>query len=366
MAMLLKILFVVLVSFHGLIHLMGVDKAFQYSELKHLTTPISKSSGIFWLITTVLFVATAVLFLLQKESWMFIAFAAVILSQALILMVWNDAKWGTIANFMILMVALLSFTTWRFEQQFKGDVKRLLQQTPSDVKLITESDLQHLPQPVQQYLHYSGVVGTPYPGNMYVKFNGEMRSREKDWFSFTSEQYNFFDKPVRLFFMKAKMFGITVPGYHRYEHQKALMNIKLFGLIDIVNIQSPELTKGETVTVLNDMCLMAPASLLSKQIAWEAIDSLTSRVIFTNGAVKVSAVLYFNEKGQLIDFISNDRYETNSRQWLPFSTPVSDYQAINGMNLIAYGEAVWHYTDTSFVYGRFNAKRIEYNVSSVK
>jgi len=45
----------------------------------------------------------------------------------LIIMVWKDAKWGTIANFLILIVTLLSFTTWRFEQRFKGDVKRLLQ-----------------------------------------------------------------------------------------------------------------------------------------------------------------------------------------------------------------------------------------------
>ncbi len=48
-----------------------------------------------------------------------------------------------------------------------------------------------------------------------------------------------------------------------------------------------------------------------------------------------------------------------------FSTPVSDYQAMNGMNLIAYGEAVWHYTDTAFTYGKFNTQKIEYNVISV-
>lgn len=366
MTTLLNIVFVALVSFHGLIHLMGVAKAFHYGELKQLTAPISKSSGIFWLVTTVLFVATAVLFLLKKESWMLIAFAAVILSQVLIIMIWKDAKWGTLANIIILSTAFLSFTSWRFEQQFRADVQDQLQKHTTASVLVTDADLQNLPLPVQRYLRYSGVVGKPYPYNMYVKFDGEMRSRGKDWFSFTSEQFNFFDEPTRLFFMKAKMFGITVPGYHKYENQKALMNIKLFGLIDIVNIQSAELTKGETVTVLNDMCLMAPAGLLRKQISWEAIDSLRSKLIFTNGAIRVSALLYFNERGQLIDFISNDRYETNTQQWLPFSTPVSDYQPVNGMNLLAYGEAVWHYTDTSFVYGRFNAKRIEYNVSSLK
>lgn len=362
----LKYLFAFIILMHGLIHFMGFAKAYGYGDMKQLTLPISKPAGSLWMLTAFLFTAAAVLFLLKKESWMWIAFPAILLSQLLISMVWKDAKWGTIANVILLVVAILSFTTWRFEQQFKGDVKRLLQKKSSASALVTEADLQHLPQPVQRYLRYSGVVGKPVLYNMFVKFNGEMRSRGKDYFPFTSEQYNFFNEPTRLFFMKGKMFGITVPGYHRYENQKALMNIKLFGLIDIVNIQSAELTKGETVTVLNDMCLMAPASLLCKQVEWEAIDSLKSKVIFTNGAIKVSAVLYFNEKGQLLDFISNDRYETNINQWLPFSTPVSEYKSMNGMNLIAYGEAVWHYTDSAFVYGKFRTDKIEYNVKEFK
>jgi hypothetical protein len=362
----LKYLFLFFMLTHGFIHFMGFAKAYGYGDMKQLTQPISKPTGSLWMLAAFLFITAAVLFLLKKDSWMFIALPAVVISQVLIIMVWKDAKWGTIANFLILVVALLSFTTWRFEQKFKGDVKRLFLQTPSDVKLITETDLHHLPQPVQQYLRYCGVVGTPYPHNMYVKFAGEMRSRERDWFSFTSEQYNFFDKPSRLFFMKGKMFGLTVPGYHRYENQKALMHIKLFGLIDVVNIDGPEITKGETVTVFNDMCLMAPGFLIDKRIAWEPMNDTTAKATLTNGTIKVSAVLYFNQQGQLIDFISNDRYETNSKQWLPFSTPVSEYKTLNNMNLISYGEAVWHYPDSAFVYGKFRTKKIEYNVSSIK
>jgi hypothetical protein len=352
---------------HGLIHFMGFAKAFDYGEIKNITTLISKPAGFMWMSTAFLFLVTVVMFLFRQERWMYVAFAAAVISQVLIISVWKDAKWGTIANLLILVVAVFSFTTWLFEKKFKEDVIDYLKLNASENEvLVTEANLKSLPPPVQQYLRYSGVVGKPYPGNMYVRFQGEMRSREKDWFYFTSEQYNFFDEPTRLFFMKAKMFGITIPGCHRYEHQKAMMNIKLFGLFDIVKIQNKEITKGETVTVLNDMCLMAPASLLSKQLEWEAIGSLTAKVIFTNGAVTVSAVLYFNKNGQLIDFISNDRYDTNSQQTFPFSTPVSEYQPMHGMNLISYGEAIWHYNDTPFVYGKFNVKEIEYNRSTLK
>ena len=45
-----------------------------------------------------------------------------------------------------------------------------------------------------------------------------------------------------------------------------------------------------------------------------------------------------------------------------FSTPVKDYQSINGRRIPKYGEAVWHYPDGEFVYGEFYLKEIDYNV----
>ncbi|HEX4956531.1 MAG TPA: hypothetical protein VFV46_00015, partial [Lacibacter sp.] len=114
----LKYLFLFFMFTHGLIHFMGFAKAYGYGDMKQLTQPISKLTGSLWMFTAFLFITSAVLFLLNKESWMWIALPAVVISQVLIIMVWKDAKWGTIANFLILIVALLSFTTWRFEQQF--------------------------------------------------------------------------------------------------------------------------------------------------------------------------------------------------------------------------------------------------------
>jgi hypothetical protein len=361
----LKYFFAFIILMHGLIHFMGFAKAYGYGDMKQLTLPISKPVGSLWMLTAFLFIAATILFLLKKEYWLYLAIPAAILSQIFIVMVWKDAKWGTVANIIILIVAVLAFTTMQFEKVFRADVQRQFQQNKTSAAIITETDIQHLPPPVQRYLRYSNVIGKPKPTNMHVVFEGEMRSKGKNWFKFTSEQYNFFEEPTRLFFMKAKMFGITVPGYHRYQQQTALMNIKLFGLIDVVKIEYENLAKGETVTVFNDMCLMAPGFLIDKRIAWEPINDSTAKATFTNGAIKVSAVLYFNQQGQLIDFISNERYETNIKQWLPFSTPVSEYKNINNMNLISYGEAVWHYPDSAFVYGKFWAKNIEYNIMSL-
>jgi hypothetical protein len=229
--------------------------------------------------------------------------------------------------------------------------------------LVTENDLAEIPLPVQNYLRYVGVVGKPKVRNVKIVFEGEMRDRGQDWFKFTSEQYSFFDDPARLFFMKAKVKGLATSGYHDYKMGNARMQVKVLSLFPVVDIDKPELFKTETVTFFNDLCLFAPAALIDDRIIWQTIDSQSVKATFTNNDTSISAVLYFNEKGQLINFVSEDRISVDEMKTYPFSTPASNYQNVNGFNLTTYGEAVWHYPDGPFVYGKFNLKSVAYNVS---
>lgn len=363
----LKYIFAFIVLIHGLIHFMGFAKAFGYGDMKQLTIPISKPAGVLWMTVAFLFVVTVVLFLLKKEYWWIVAVIAAVLSQVVIIMSWKDAKFGTLANLIVLIVAALSFTSLQFEKTFRSDAAKQFRQNNSiPTPLISEADLAHLPEPVQKYLKYCGVINKPRVKNMRVVMQGEMRSKKQDWFPFITVQYNFFDEPTRLFFMKGKMFGINVPGYHHYINKTAVMDIRLFGLKKIVYQQGPEMNKAETVTLFNDMCLMAPATLIDKRIKWEPINDKSANAIFTNHNITVSAILYFNEQGQLIDFLSNDRTEINMMKNLPFTTPVHSYQNINGYKLFDEGDGVWEYTDGKFVYGKFKLKEIEYNLSDFK
>jgi hypothetical protein len=358
-----RYIFAFVLLIHGLIHVMGFTKAFGYGHIAQLTKDISKPLGVLWFVTAVLFVVAVVIFLWRKESWPALALVAVIISQVLIITVWNDAKFGTIANVIILVWAILSWGSLNFESKFRRDVNANLERTNRiQTDLVTEADIQSLPKPVQKYLRYVGVLNKPKVKNMLIVFDGEMREKGKEWFKFRSVQYNFFDDPTRLFFMKANMFGVTVPGYHNYHVATASMDIRLFGLFPIVQVKGTEMNKAETVTVFNDMCIMAPACLIDKRIKWESIDSTSVKAIFTNGTHKISATLYFNAVSELVNFISDDRYAVSDMKQYRFSTPMRDYKMFDGVKAPAYGEAVWHYPEGEFVYGKFYLKSIEYNV----
>lgn len=105
----MKYLFSFLMLGHGLIHLMGFAKAFALANIPSLSKHISKPIGLLWLLATLLFIAVITFFLLHKNYWVFFAFAAIILSQILICMYWTDAKAGTVANIIVLLVIISSF-----------------------------------------------------------------------------------------------------------------------------------------------------------------------------------------------------------------------------------------------------------------
>lgn len=361
----MKIVFVILLSIHGLLHLMGFLKAFGFADIPQLSQSFSKPEGLLWLSVALAFLFVGVLFMMKNNLWFWIAIAALLFSQVLIFMNWQDAKFGTIANLIVLAVAIIAIASYNFERQYKQDVSQSFQNVNISEEIISEKDIEHLPISVQKYLKYVGVLGKPKIKTARAIFKGEMREKGKDWFAFTSQQFNFFDNPTRLFFMKANFKGLPTQGYHNYKNGNASMLIKLLSLFPVVDIDKSEMFKTETVTFFNDMCLFAPAALIDENIEWQTIDETTVKAIYINGEATISAMLYFNKEGQLINFISEDRMEVNSNQSVPFSTPVTKYGIINGYNLPIAADAVWHFPDGDFVYGKFNLQDVQYNLKNL-
>src|SRR5690606_11481088 len=214
----------------------------------------------------------------------------------------------------------------QFHRRFEKDVQdRIMQTEPVQNELLTESDLALLPVPVQRYLRYCGVVGKPKVQSFKVEFDGEIRKNEQSaWMPFTSVQYNFLETSSRLFFMNATMNHLPVAGYHRYENGDAFMDIRLLSLIPVQYQSGEQMGIAETVTFFNDMCMMAPATLIDRRITWLETNGNEVKATFTTNGITITARLYFNEQGQLINFISENRFaqmEDGSMQQLPWSTP---------------------------------------------
>ncbi|MCF8381460.1 MAG: hypothetical protein K9H49_17940 [Bacteroidales bacterium] len=367
----MKYIFSFMLVFHGAIHLMGFVKAFNLSRIDQLTANISKISGVFWLIAFILFSVTTVAFLLKSEYWYIPALIAIVISTALIISTWQDAKYGTIPNVVILVIAIFAFGHTNFYGKYKKDVSSYLSQMESTQNsLLTEKDMEHLPEPVKKYLRYTGSVGKPKVRNFRIELTGKIRQDEKsDWMPFTTVQYNFLDNPTRLFFMEAEMKKLPVAGYHCFKNGEASMDIRLLSLIKVQYQSGKEMNISETVTFFNDMCCMAPATLIDKRICWLSSNGNEVKAEFTIHNITVSASLYFNEKGELINFVSEDRYaagKNDSMQRLPWFTPLSEYKELDDFKLAGKTETIYTYPEGDFCYGIFNIRGIGYNILDIK
>jgi hypothetical protein len=233
--------------------------------------------------------------------------------------------------------------------------------------ILGEDDIAHLPLPVRKYIHYSGAIGRSKPKNVRITFDAKMVSKPgASPMKATSEQYNFYGSFTRLFLMKASKMFIPFHAFHSYIGQKATFVVRVADLFNIVDLKGHELTTAETVTLLNDMCIFVPGNLYDKRLSWKEIDSLSSQVTIENGIYKVSAILYFNGMGELINFISDDRYalqDDGTVKRARWSTPVGDYKEMDGRKIPTYGVTTWNYPEGDFTYGTFRLKSIHYNLT---
>lgn len=270
--------------------------------------------------------------------------------------------------FILILVVLpfLMYQSQGIKRAYQKEATMALKlTTPWKKSVLRAEDIKNLPHPIQNYLAYTGVINKEKIQNVKIAFAGVMKlDPKKDWVQITSEQYNFFDPSTRVFYIRGNMSGIPILGLHLYKQGHARMLIKIAGLVTVADARGPEMDMGETVTVFNDMCLLAPASLIDQRIQWETINDLTVKATFHHNGCNISALLYFNKEGALTNFVTEDRYMTtsgNSYQKVKWSTPVKEYKEFNGLRLPGKAEAIWHLPEGDYCYAKFDVKNVACN-----
>jgi hypothetical protein len=233
--------------------------------------------------------------------------------------------------------------------------------------LLGERDVAQLPAAVQRYLHVAGAIGRPRVRRVRARLHGRIRrGATSRWMPLVAEQLNIVEPSARLFCFRASMFGVPVVGYHRYVGASATMRVRAAGVIPLVNAGGDEMAQSETVTLFNDMCVLAPATLIDRRIDWLTVDSHTSEAAFTNAGHTIRATLSFNDAGELVDFHSDDRYKADGNSFVRahWSTPLRDYRTGASGHLASCGEARWRDQASEFAYIELTFDDVRYNAAA--
>jgi hypothetical protein len=362
---------------HGMIHLLGVVKGFGWADVAQLKQPIGTAGAVVWLVAAALVLTSAWLIAVRAPTWWWaVAVLAAVVSQIAITTSWSDAKVGTAVNVLLLLAAVYGFASQgptSFHAQFRDRAGQALADapaTPGASALVTEQDLAGLPAPLADYVRRSGAVGEPRVTSFSAAFHGRIRSGPgQPWMPFTGEQLNTFGpRPQRLFIMDATRSGLPVTVLHSYENTTATMRAKVLSLLTVVNASGPEMDRGETVTVFNDLVVLAPGAIVDAPVRWTLVDDHHVRGVFTQGDETVTAELAFDADHDLVDFVSEDRFRASSdgksfahETW---STPLAGHRDSHGRRILTSGEGRWAAPEPEgpFTYIEFEIDDIAYNV----
>jgi len=363
----------IVVILHGLIHLLGAVEGFGWADVSQLKDPVGTAVGVVWLAAAIVVVAAGALLVARVARWWPIGAVAVVVSQMVIITSWADANAGTFANIVLLVAVIHGYASQgphSARAEYHHRVSTALS-GPHAVTVLTDHELEHLPVAVAAYIRQSGAVGQARVTNFAARIHGRIRAgATKPWMTFTGEQVNTYGpEPSRLFFIDATMFGFPVDVLHTFADAAAHMQVRVCSLVTMVDAAGPDLDRAETVTLFNDMCILAPAALADAPISWQDIDDHHVRAAYTNGAQTISAVLTFNDDHELVDFVSDDRLAAspNGKSFtrLTWSTPITGYRNIGSRCVATIGEARWHAPgpDGEFAYLEFHLDDIAYNTT---
>lgn len=361
----MKYLFSTLIFLHGAIHLLGFVKAFNLAPIQQLSANISKTAGLIWLLVFVLFVVSGIAFLTKYQWWSILAFLSIILSTFLTILVWKDAKFATIPNVIILVVACFSLSQLVFDKKVANEIAQIFEQTAGyQTSIVTTEQLAGLPSPVAKWLKVSGVVGKEEIHSVWIKQKAKMKMKpeQEKWNDATAEQYFSIQNPAFVWKVKMNMPPfIKIAGRDKFVDGKGEMLIKMFSLLNIVNEKGVKMDEGTLQRYLAEI-VWFPSAALSPFITWETIDSLSAKATMDYKGTKGSGTFHFNENGDFI-WYSALRYKGNepdaSRyEWV---IDVSEHAVMDGVKIPVKMTATWKLDEGDWTWLKLQIKEIKYN-----
>jgi hypothetical protein len=374
----LHVLVVAVVALHGLVHLLGVVAGLGWAPVDGIPGT-TVAGAVLWFVAAAATLDTAVLLAVRSPRWWELGGPAAVVSQVAVLTAWDDAWAGTVVNAALLAGAALGFASegpgsLRAEYRRRRAAWTAGPDAADPLRpaaaVVTEADLADLPAPVATWVRRSGAVGRPRVTGFHAVFSGRIRGGPHEaWMPFTGEQATTCGtRARRLFLMRARRGGLPVDVLHVVDGDGASMRARLLGVVPILDAAGPEMDRGETVTLLDDLCLFAPAAIVDAGITWQHVDDHRARATWTREGHTVTADLVVDDDGDLVDVVSDDRLRASpdglaftAMRW---STPVTEHRTVRGRRLVGAGTARWHAPrpEGTFTYAELRVDDIAYTV----
>lgn len=365
----MRLALLILLALHGAIHLVGFLKAFNISEFAAINQFIPQSYGLLWLLTFFLFLLTALFILFDVNYWWLCGFVAVILSQLLIFSIWSDAKYGSIANLIILLPLIVGFSQFNFKNKIQQERQKLFENTQSITEgRISKEQFAHLPEIVQKWLTKLGVVGKKAISSVYLHqdLQLQLKAEQSEWLSGKAEQY-FSIKPAAFHWnIKTQMNPfMDIVGRDKFENGQGQMLIKLWSFIPLAKAKNDLKVDQATLQRYLAEIVWFPTAALSPYISWSSLDEYSAKATMEYRGVRGSGEFYFDKDGNFQKFMAlryKDAADESPSRWIVNATNTKE---MNGFKIPVSCEVSWEEAGKEWTWLKLKITDIQYNIQEM-
>lgn len=363
--MTMKTLLSILITIHGLIHLMGFFKAFELGSFPALTLPISRISGIWWLLAGLLFIAAVILRWVAPDYWWLPGMGAVLVSQVLIIQYWQDAKFGTVANAILLIASITGYAHHQLALKIQKERSQLL---AVQERLSAPQIPDELPDPVKKWLKYTGIEDRQPVQTVYLTQQVRMKSKpgQSGWYQGNADQYFTLDPPAFHWAVEIALNPIiSLSGRDQFSKGQGDMLIKAGSVIPIVSVSNiPKLNQASMQRYLAEI-VWFPWAVRSPCISWTSVDDHTAQATMSYQGMTGSGTFTFSDQGEFKRFTAM-RYKDvdDNAEPLEWIIDVLESKTMNGIRVPVKMSVSWRIDHELWTWLELEITGIHYDIGN--
>ena len=231
--------------------------------------------------------------------------------------------------------------------------------------IVSKSMLVDLPEPVQRYISFTGIMGKPWIKSVVLSQVGKFRrGLDQPWMPMIANQSYTISPPSFVWDASFKFMGLPLlRAKDEYRSGKGRMSGKLAALFTVFDVQGEKLNQGAMVRYLSEM-IWFPTAFLGENITWRSVDSHSADIQFFDVGKSVSGRWFFDDDGRPINFTAMRYREIDGDFSLDsWSTPITGYGVFEGLNIPTKGQAVWNLQSGDLMYIDLKIEDIKYNTN---
>jgi hypothetical protein len=200
-----------------------------------------------------------------------------------------------------------------------------------------------LPEPVQRYFRQAIAPGTPLATSVQLTMQGQIRlSPEQDWMPLQAQE----TLSTQGFIWQA-IAGkgvLQMRGADFYTQGNGRMRFSLWGLIPLINVQNPDVTRSGIGRWIGEYFWLPSALLPQRGVSWKAIDDDTIQASLNAAGEAIDLTFVIDSQGKVLqasllrwgDQTLDKRYAK-----IPFGGSFQAHQTFGGYTIPTQMGAGW-------------------------